>query len=108
MCATQVSILGLLANDPATEPGGLPWTPCNLMLIKQVIFRDNKNFWYLVVPQNNFESLSKCPLVQGLIRPPSPEVVVGGGGLFHDYSSIFSFINIHEYAKEIILYMNIG
>ena len=74
------------------------------------IFRDNKNFWYLVVPQNNFASLSKCPLVQGKSNtppPPSPEVVVGGGGVL-DYSSMFSFINIHEYAKEIILYMTIG
>ena len=36
----------------------------------------------------------------------------GGGGkkLFHDFISIFSFINIHEYAKEKILciHMTIG
>ena len=30
MC-TQVSILSLLANDPATVPNGLSWTPCNFM-----------------------------------------------------------------------------
>ena len=35
---------------------------------------------------------------------------VGGGGgkwLFHDFTSIFKFINIPEYANEIILYMAI-
>ena len=35
----------------------------------------------------------------------------GGGGLgkqlFHDLTYIFSFINIHEYAHEIIVYMTI-
>ena len=31
MCSMQVSILGLLANDPATVSDGLPWTPCNFM-----------------------------------------------------------------------------
>ena len=31
ICSTQVSILGLLENDPATVPDGLPWTPCNFM-----------------------------------------------------------------------------
>ena len=31
MCDTHVSILGLLANDPATVPDGLPWTSCDFM-----------------------------------------------------------------------------
>ena len=39
MCSTQVSIFGLLANDPATLPSGLPWTPCIFMYFKQVYFR---------------------------------------------------------------------
>ena len=29
MCGMQVSIMGLLANDPATVLDVLPWTPCN-------------------------------------------------------------------------------
>ena len=56
MCL-YVSILGLLENDPATVPDGLPWAPCNFI---------------------------------------------------YDFTSIFSFINIHEYANEIILYMTTG
>ena len=40
MCGTQVSILGLLENDPATVPDGLPLTPCNFMLFKQVYFSE--------------------------------------------------------------------
>ena len=31
MCGTQVSTLGLLANDLATVSDGLPWTSCNFM-----------------------------------------------------------------------------
>ena len=40
------------------------------------IFGDNKNFWYLVVPLNNFESMNNCPLVQGKSNKPPPEVCV--------------------------------
>ena len=56
--------------------------------------------------------MSNCPCVQGKSNkpPPRPKLCVGGGGklLFHDLTSIFSFINILEYANEIILYLIIG
>ena len=35
------------------------------------IVRDNKNFWYLVVPLNNFASMSNCPLVQKKSNKPT-------------------------------------
>ena len=63
------------------------------------IFRDNKKFWYLVVPLNNVASMNNCPWVQGKSNKPPPEVCVCvcvGGGLFHDFTSIFTFINTHE------------
>ena len=52
--------------------------------------------------------MNNCPWVQGKSNtPPSPpEVCVGVGGgeyLFHDFTSIFTFINTHEYANYIIL-----
>ena len=53
------------------------------------IFGDNKNFWYLVVPLNNFASMNNCPWVQGKWNkplPPPPEVCEGGGG--NSYSMI--------------------
>ena len=40
MRGTQVSISGLLANDPATVPDGLPWTPCKFKS-NRLIFGDN-------------------------------------------------------------------
>ena len=47
------------------------------------IFVDNI-FWYLVVPLNNFESMSYYPWVQGKsnkspLPPPHPGCVCGGG-----------------------------
>ena len=38
-------------------------------------------FWYLVVPLNNFSSMSICPLVQGKSNKPpsSTEVCLWGG-----------------------------
>ena len=75
------------------------------------LFSEFRNFWYLVVQLNNFAPMSNCPWVQdkSYKPPPPPEVCVGGGGqiVLHDFTSIFSFINIHEYANEIILYMTI-
>ena len=62
--------------------------------------------------------MSNCPRVQGRSnKPPGGCVRLclclcfflfffwGGGGqiVFHDFTSIFSFININEYANEIIL-----
>ena len=75
------------------------------------IFGDNKKFWYLVVPLNNFASMSNCPLVQGKSNkpPPLPRCVLGGGRewLFRDFTPVFKFINIHEYANKIILNITI-
>ena len=80
MCSTQVLILGLLANDPATVPNGLPWNHAILCNPNRFIFGDNKNFWYFLVPLNNFASMNKCPWVQGKSnKPPLPSRVVGGG-----------------------------
>ena len=76
----QVSILGLLANDPATVSDGQRARLCNPDIF---IFEDNKTFWYLVVPLNNFASMSNCPWVQGKSNKPPPLsrcVCVGGGG----------------------------
>ena len=64
------------------------------------------NVWYLVVPLNNFSSMNNCPWVQGKSNKPLPLprcVWDGGGELFHDFTSIFTFINTHEYAHDIIL-----
>ena len=80
MCSTQVLNLGLLANDPATVPDGLPWTPCNFNNPNRFIFGDNKNIWYLPVPLNNFVSMNNCPWVQGKSNKPPPEVCVCGRG----------------------------
>ena len=44
------------------------------------IFGDNKNFWYLVVPFNNFAPMNNCSWVQGKSnKPPSRGVCVYGG-----------------------------
>ena len=66
-----------------------------------------------MVPMNNFTSMSNCPRVQGksIKPPPLPRCVCvcgRGGNSYSMTTSIFSFINIHEYANEIILYMTIG
>ena len=62
-----------------------------------------------MVPLNNFAPMSNCPCVQGKSNKPPPQLCVGGGG--NSYSMIlslfFSFINIQEYANDIILYMTI-
>ena len=92
-------------------PMGCPGHHAVLYNPNRFIFGDNKNFWYLLDPLNNFAPMSNCPCVQGKSNkpPPRPKVCVGGGGkIFHDLTSIFSFINIHEYANEIILYLTIG
>ena len=100
----------------STVPDGSPWTPCSFCNPNRFIFGDNKNFWYLVVPLNNFSSMNNYPWVQGKSKkPPPPSRGVccflfflffwGGGGLllFYDFTSIFTFINTHEYANDIIL-----
>ena len=70
------------------------------------IFSDNKNFWYLVVPLNNFASMNNCPWVQGKSNkpPPPPEVCVCVGG-WNSYSMIYHYFyfHTHEYANDIIL-----
>ena len=48
------------------------------------LFSETMNFWYLVVPLNNFSSMNNCPWVQGKSnKPPPPSrdvcVCVGGG-----------------------------
>ena len=57
---------------------------------KRYIFGDNKNFGYLVVPLNNFATISNCPLVQSKSNkpPPPPEVCVCVGGGANSYSII--------------------
>ena len=47
--------------------------------------------------------MNNCPWVQGKSNKPPPHVCVGGGKLFHDLTSIFTFINTHEYANDILL-----
>ena len=44
-----------------------------LCYLNRFNFGDNKNFGYLVVPLNNFASMSNCPLVQSKSNK-------GGGG----------------------------
>ena len=66
-----------------------------------------------MVPLNNVAPMSNCPCVQGSLISPLPSCVCvgGGGGGGNSYSMIlslfFSFINIHEYANEIISYITI-
>ena len=52
------------------------------------IFGDNKNFWYLVVPLNNFTSMNNCPWVQGKSNKPLPSRGVCEGGRGNSYSMI--------------------
>ena len=57
-------------------------------------------------PIEQFRIMNYCPRVQGKSNKPPPEVCVcvgGGGLLFNDFTSIFTFINAHEYANDIIL-----
>ena len=48
MCGTQVSILGVLANDPATVPNGLPWTVqyMQFYVIQTGLFSETISFWH--------------------------------------------------------------
>ena len=84
----QVSILGLLVNDPATVPDGFHGHRAILCNPKRYIFGDNKNFGYLVVPLNNFATISNCPLVQRKSNKPPPPllgcvcVCVGGANSY--------------------------
>ena len=57
---------------------------------KRYIVRDNKNFGYLVIPLNNFATISNCPLVESKSNKPptSRGVCVGGGGGANSYSII--------------------
>ena len=56
-------------------------------VIQTDFFGDNKNFWYLAVPLNNFAPLSYTPLVQvSLISPLPRYVCVCGRGGVHRYS----------------------
>ena len=107
----QVTILGLLEMTQLQCPMGCYGHHSILCNPNRFIFEDNKNIWYSVVPLNNFASMNNCPCVEGKSKSPLPlpRCVCGGGGeyLFHDFTSIFKFINIHEYANEIILFMTI-
>ena len=75
-----MSILGLLANDPAIVPMRCHEHHAIICSPNRYMFRDNMNFWYLVVPMNNFTSMSNCPRVQGkfIKPPPLPRCVWGG------------------------------
>ena len=71
----------------------------------RLIFREYKNFWYLVVQLNNFASMNNCPLVQlksNKPPPPSRGVCVGGR---NSYSMIYLYFyfHTHGYANDIIL-----
>ena len=53
------------------------------------IIGDNNNFWYLVVPLNNFASMNNCPWVQGKSnKPPPPSRCVCVGERGNSYSMI--------------------
>ena len=80
MCGTQMSILGLLANDPATVSDGCHGHHAVLCYPNRFIFRDNMNYWYSVVQLKNFASISNCPMVQNKsnMPPPLPRCVRGG------------------------------
>ena len=84
MCSTQMLILGLLAKTQLQCPMGCHGHHAILCNPNTFIFADNKKFWYLLVPLNNFASMNNCPWVQGKSNkpPPPPEVCVcvGGGG----------------------------
>ena len=58
-------------------------------------------------PTEQFTSMNNCPRVQGKSNkpPPPPKVCVWGIGeeLFQDFTYIFTFIDTHEYANDIIL-----
>ena len=74
------------------------------------IFGENKNFWYWVVPLNNFTPMSYCPWVQDKSNKPPPEVCVcvGGCQIVIPWSYLhFIYINIHDYENEKILYVTI-
>ena len=51
-------------------------------VIQTVVFSETISFWHLVVPLNNFASISNCVLMQGKSNKPlSPlEVCVEGKG----------------------------
>ena len=83
MCGTQMSIFGLLANDPATVSDGCHGHHAVLCNTNRFFVGDNMNYWYSVVQLKNFASMSNCPLVQNKSYkppPPSQGVCVGGGG----------------------------
>ena len=64
------------------------------------IFGDNKNFWYWVVPLNNFTPMSNCPWVQDKSNKPPPEVCVWGRGrgVPNSYSMILPTFWLHKYS----------
>ena len=73
-------------------------------VIQTVVFSETISFWHLVVPLNNFASISNCIWMQGKSnKPPIPTRGVCGGGrvsmLFHNFTSIFSFI---KYAMRYV------
>ena len=62
-----------------------PWVAMDTMqfyVIQTGLFLETISFLHLVVPLNNFASVSNCPWVQVKSnKPPSlPEVCVGSGG----------------------------
>ena len=97
------------ASDPATMSDWVAMDTIQFYVIQTGLFSETISFWRLVVPLNNFASISNCLWMQGKSKkPPPPIVCLWGGYSFHDLTSIFSFINIHEYANEIIKCMTIG
>ena len=69
MCGMQVSISGLLAN----EMDSTRWIDIDTLqfYISQTgLFSETISFWHLVVPLNNFASMSNCHCVQGNAKKP--------------------------------------
>ena len=60
------------------------------------IFGDNKNFWYLVVPLNDFTSMNNCLLVQGKSNKPS--LPSCGMCVGDSYSIILPLFYFHKYS----------
>ena len=98
MCGMQVSIMGLLANDPATVPDVLPWTPCNFNPNRFI--SGNNIFLAFSGPTEQFRIHEYLSLGARLVYkapPPTPEECVRGGG-----ADIYSMI-LPKFIVSLIL-----
>ena len=83
VCACMCRSLAYLQVTQLQCPMGCHGHHAILCNPNRFMFGDNTNFWYLLVPLNNFASVSNCPWGQGKSNkptPPPPEVCVCGGG----------------------------